>query len=89
MDTVYYYLRMEKQFIKKISGIDYKKPFPNVNPTANLWNMSDDESDEEESISNNHTDYSENLCFVISKLWIERDKHINTNYLPYTLARLF
>ena len=42
--------------------------------------MSDDESDEEESSSNDFTDYSEILCFVISKLWIEEEKHINTDY---------
>ena len=34
--------------------------------------MSDYESNEEESLSNDYTDYSENVCFVISKLWIER-----------------
>ena len=42
--------------------------------------MSDYESNEEESLSNDYTDYSENVCFVISKLWIERQKHINTDY---------
>ena len=42
--------------------------------------MSDNESDEEESSSNDYTDYSENLCFVISKLWVEIDKHTNTYY---------
>ena len=42
--------------------------------------MSDDESDEEESISNDFTLYSENICFVISSLWNEREKHINTYY---------
>ena len=42
--------------------------------------MYDDESDEGESSSNGYTGYSENLCFVISKLWIERKKHINTDY---------
>ena len=41
--------------------------------------MSDDESDEEESSSNHYTDHSE-FFFVISSLWIERDKHINTDY---------
>ena len=42
--------------------------------------MSDDESYEEESISNDCTLYSENICFVISSLWNEREKHINTDY---------
>ena len=42
--------------------------------------MSDDESDEEESMSKYCTLYSENICFVISSLWNEREKHINTDY---------
>ena len=42
--------------------------------------MSDDKSDEEESISNYCTLYSESICFLISSLWNERDKHINTDY---------
>ena len=41
--------------------------------------MSDDKSDEEESISNDCTLYYENICFVISSLWNEREKHINTD----------
>ena len=24
--------------------------------------------------------YSENICFVVSSLWNEREKHINTDY---------
>ena len=72
MVKVYYYLRITKQCIeKKISDIDYQKLFPDINSTANICNMSDDESDEEELSSNDYTDYSENICFVISKLWIE------------------
>ena len=54
-----------------IYDIDDKKLFQDKNSTDNIWNMADDEIDEEESLSNDHTDYSENLCFVISKLWIE------------------
>ena len=42
--------------------------------------MSDDESDEEESISNNCTLYSENISFPIYCLWIVREKHNNTDY---------
>ena len=42
--------------------------------------MYDDESDEEESISNYYTLYYENICFVISSLWNEREKHINIDY---------
>ena len=40
----------------------------------------DDESDEEESISNDCTLYSDNICFVISNLWNKMVKHINTDY---------
>ena len=42
--------------------------------------MSDDKSDEEESISNDFTLYSENICFVISSLWNKREEHTNTDY---------
>ena len=42
--------------------------------------MSDDKNDEEESISNDFTLYSEHICFVISSLCTERKKHINTSY---------
>ena len=42
--------------------------------------MAGDESDEEESISNYCTLYSDNICFVISILWNGREKHINTDY---------
>ena len=41
----------------------------------------DDKIDEEESISNYCTSYSDNICFVISNLCNERDKHINTDYV--------
>ena len=47
---------------------------------ANIWNISDDKSDEEESISNDCTLYSENICFGIFRLWNEREKHFNTDY---------
>ena len=42
--------------------------------------MSDDESDEEESSSNDYTVISDNVCMVISKFLNEREKHINTDY---------
>ena len=71
---------MTKQCIEKtISDIDYQKLFSYIFSPANIWNMSDDKSDEEESL-NDYTNYPENLCFVISKLWTEREKHINTSY---------
>ena len=49
MEKVYYYLRMTNQFIeKRISYIDYQKLFPDISSPANIWNMYDDESNEEE-----------------------------------------
>ena len=42
--------------------------------------MSEDKSDEEDSISNDYTEYLEYICFFISKLWIEREKHTDTDY---------
>ena len=72
---------MTKQRIeKKIPDIDYQELFPDISSPANIWNMSDDESDEEESSSNNYIVISDNICLVISKLWNEREKHINTDY---------
>ena len=46
---------------------------------ANIWNMLDDKSYGEESLSKDHTNYSENICFFISNLWIEREKRTNTD----------
>ena len=51
-----------------------------MDSTANIDNMSDDESDEEDSSSNDYTDYLENIYFVMSNLRIEIEKHINTYY---------
>ena len=80
-DKLYYYLRTNKQCNEKTeSDIDYQRVLPDISSTANLWNIFDDESDEEESISNDYTLYSENICFVISILWNEREKHINNDY---------
>ena len=62
MEKFYYYSRMNKQCIEKTkSDPDYQILFPDILSPANIWNMSDDESDEEESISNNCTLYSENI----------------------------
>ena len=73
MDKVYYYLRITKQCIEKTkSDLDYQRVFPDISSPANIWNMSDDKNDEEESISNDCTLYYENVCFVISSLWNER-----------------
>ena len=34
--------------------------------------------------------YSENICFVISKLWVERDKHTNNDYdVTCWMGRMF
>ena len=81
IETFYYYLRLTKQCIeKKISDIDYQRLFPEILSPANILNELDDKSDEEESISNDCTLYSDNICFVVSNLWNEREKRINTNY---------
>ena len=65
MEKVYYYSRIKKQCIeRKISDIYYKKIFPDINPTYNICNISDDESDEEESLSNDHTNYSSRLSLI-------------------------
>ena len=72
---------MTKQCIEKTkSDLDYQIVFHDISSPANTWNISDDESDEEESISNYCTLYSENICFVVSSLWNKRNKHINTDY---------
>ena len=74
MDKVYYYLRITYQCIeKKISGIDYQKLLPDISSPANIWNESDDDCNEEESLSNYYTEYSENICFVVSNLWNQRE----------------
>ena len=41
--------------------------------------MYNDEIDEGESSSNGYTGILDNVCLVISKLWNEREKHINTD----------
>ena len=49
MAKSYYYLIIIKQFIEEtISYISYKKLFLDINSTANIWNIYDDESVEEE-----------------------------------------
>ena len=81
MDKVYYYLIMTKQCIEKlISDIDYQILFPDISSPANIWNESDDKSDEDDSISNDCTLYSDNICVIISNLRNEREKHINIDY---------
>ena len=42
--------------------------------------MSDDKSDEKESISNYFNLYSDNIFSVVSNLWNERAKNINNYY---------
>ena len=80
-DRVYYYSRITKQRIEKtISDIDYQKLFPDILSPTNIWNDSDNESDEEDSLSNGYTEYLDNIYFVISNLWNRREKYINTDY---------
>ena len=66
--------------LRKISDIDYQELFPYISSSVNIWNISDDESDEEYSSSNYYTGISDNLCMVVSRLWNEIEKHINTDY---------
>ena len=62
MDKVYYYSRITKQCIENTKlDLDYQTFLHDILSPANIWNMSDDESDEEESISNDFTLYSENI----------------------------
>ena len=70
MYIFYYYLRMTKQCINKIiSYIYYKEIFPNINSTANICNMYEDEIGEEESLSKDHTDYSKISVCHIKVVW--------------------
>ena len=72
---------MTNQYIEKtIYGIDYQILLPDILSPANIWNKSDDKSDEEESISNDCTLYLYHIIFVMSNLWNKREKHINTDY---------
>ena len=64
---------------KKKSDLEHQRVFPDVSSLSNIWNMSDDESDEEYSISNNLTLYYENICSVMSSLWNRREEHFNTD----------
>ena len=64
MEKVNYYSRITKRCIEKTkSDLDYQRVFPDIYSPANIWNMSDDESYEEESLSNDCILYSENVCF--------------------------
>ena len=65
--------------MRKKSDLDYHIVSPDISSPANIWNISDDEIDEDESISNDFTLYSENICFVISSFWNEGEQHINTD----------
>ena len=81
MEKVYYYSRITKQCIeKKKSDLDCQRFFPDISSPANIRNMSNDKSDEEKSISNYCTLYSENICFVISILKNEKEKHSISDY---------
>ena len=81
MERVYYYSRMIKQYIEKtISDIDYQRLLPDILSPNNIWNESDDKSDEEESISKYCTFYSDSIFFVVSSFFNEREKHSNTDY---------
>ena len=69
MDKNYYYFGIKNIYIeRKKSDLEYQRVFPDVSSLANIWNMSDEESDEEESTSKDSILYSENIYFVISSL---------------------
>ena len=69
MENFYYYSRMTKQCIEKyIFDIYYQRLFPDISSPANIWDESNDESDEEESISNYCTLYSDKYLFFHIKL---------------------
>ena len=51
MENFYYYSRMTNQCIEKTKpDLDYQRLFPDISSPSNIWNMSYDESNEEESI---------------------------------------
>ena len=57
---------------EKKSDLDYQRVVPEVSSLANIWNTSDDESDEEEPTLKDSIVYSENICFFISNLCSKR-----------------
>ena len=54
--------------LRKRSDIDYQILFPDISSLSNIWDESDDESDEEESIYNDCTFYSDNINIFPIKL---------------------
>ena len=48
---------------------------PDIYSTANKWKMYDDESDKEESLSRDHTDYSEISSYHIKCLDWKEEKY--------------
>ena len=79
MDKVYYYSRITKQCVQKISDIDYHKVFPYISWPDNICNKSDAKTYEEESSSNDYADYSGHN-FFISNLCNKREKHCNNDF---------
>ena len=66
MGKVNYYYRMTNQCIERIiSDIGYKNIFPDISLSTNICNMSEYEMDEEASLWNEYTEYSDNICFVL------------------------
>ena len=60
---------MTKHCIEEtISDIYYQVLLPDISPPSNIWNIYDDEIDEEESSSNDYTGFTDNIFLVISKL---------------------
>ena len=76
---------MNQQIQKTRYDIYNKSIFFDINSSANVRNLSDDESDEKQPFRSDHTesvhaDYLENLGSFISNICMEMDKHINTDY---------
>ena len=84
MEKLYYYSIITKQSIVKTKlDLDCQRVFPEISSYANIWNTSDDKSDDDEPTVPTSKDsilYSENICYVISNLWNKREEHINTDY---------
>ena len=69
MYKFYYYSIIIQQCIEKtISDLDYQRLFPDILSLASIWNESDDESYEEESLSNYCTLYSKEISIFHIKI---------------------
>ena len=66
---------MTNQCIGKIiSEIDYQKLFPYILSKSNIWNEAYYKSDEEDSLSNDYTEYSFNIIVYLKLVESKREK---------------